>query len=180
MSSSRQSTDSLRAKVRHSINKVRDQRRVSMDVPERFQGEDNEEDATGIVEDNPGYAQQSLYGLIGATHSKSGLHLQGHFHPDSGSESGGETETEGSGRPDKIPSTAAGLSSDSRSNLDEQRRSPTPESSRHRKNKSEGKGLRSFLRPIRERSDSQPPDIMTHSGFLPAREKATREPERPA
>ncbi|KAK0890569.1 hypothetical protein LTR02_014611 [Friedmanniomyces endolithicus] len=118
MSSSRQSTDSLRAKVRHSINKVRDQRR----------GEDNEEDATGIAEDNPGYAQQSLYGLIGATHSKSGLHLQGHFHPDSGSESGGETETEGSGRPDKIPSTAAGLSSDSRSNLDEQRRSPTPES----------------------------------------------------
>ncbi|KAK0303970.1 Sterol 3-beta-glucosyltransferase [Friedmanniomyces endolithicus] len=180
MTSSRQSTDSLRAKVRHSINKVRDQRRVSMDVPERFQGEDNEEDATGIAEDNPGFAQQSLYGLIGATHSKSGLHLQGHFHPDSGSESGGETETEGSGRPDKIPSTAAGQSSDSRSNLDEQRRSPNPESSRHRKNKSEGKGLRSFLRPIRERSDSQPPDIMTHSGFLPAREKATREPERPA
>ncbi|TKA66206.1 hypothetical protein B0A55_08625 [Friedmanniomyces simplex] len=180
MASSRQSTGSLKAKVRQGINKVRDQRRVSMDVPERFQIEDNEEDVTAVNEDNQGYAQQSLYGMIGATHSRSGLQLQGHFQPDSGSESGGETETEGSGRNSKVPSTAASQASSNRSSVDEQRQSPKPEASRHRKNKSEGKGLRSFLRPIRERSDSQPPEFMTHSGFLPAREKATEEPERPA
>ncbi|KAK4955303.1 Sterol 3-beta-glucosyltransferase [Elasticomyces elasticus] len=172
MASSRQSTGSLKAKVRKSIIKVRDQRRVSMEVPERFKIEDNEEDVTGTIEDSPGYVQQSLYGLIGATHSKSGLQLQGHFEPDSGSESGGEAEMDSGGRPGKMPSSGT-------TGLDEQRQSSKPESGRHRKNKSEAKGLRAFLKPIRERSDSEPPAEMSKSGFLPPREKAPEAPARP-
>ncbi|KAK3099060.1 Sterol 3-beta-glucosyltransferase, partial [Teratosphaeriaceae sp. CCFEE 6253] len=149
-----------------------------MDVPERFRGEDDEEDVTGLDEENQGYAQQSLYGLIGATHSESGLGMQGHFQPDSGSESEGETEAEGSGGNSKVPSTAASQASSGRSSLDEQRRSPKPDASRHRKNKTEGRMLK-LLRPIRERSDSQSQeqDMMSHSQFLPPKETVTEEPE---
>lgn len=181
MASTRQSTGSLKAKLGRTLSKTRAQRRVSMEVPDRFKEEDDEEeDVTGNAESNGGYVQQSLYGLIGAA-GQSRAELGAKFQPDSGSESEGDTETESSGRQSKVPSSIASQPSSGRSSTDEQRQAPRAESSRHRKNKPlESKLLRNFLKPIHERSDSQGQDPMTQSQFLPPREPAAEAPERPS
>jgi len=153
-----------------------------MQVPDRFTAEedDEEEDVTGNTQSNAGLGQQSLYGLIGQTR---GHFAAGNFQPDSGSESEGDTEVEGSGRLNKTPSASGGRVSSGRSSADEPRQTSKPESSGHRKAKlSETKLMRQFLKPIQERSSSSAPDQdpMTQSQFLPPKETTTEALERPS
>ncbi|KAK5115172.1 hypothetical protein LTR85_009930 [Meristemomyces frigidus] len=178
--STRQSKGSLKTLLNRKMSKRREKRRVSMELPDRFNEEDDEdEDVTANPDKNGGYIQQSLYGLIGAAgHSEEQFGTN--FQPDSGSESEGGTEIDGSGRQSKLPSNTGSQASSGRSSLDDRRPSPKPESSKHRKNKlSESTLLKQFLKPIRERSGSQAEDPMTQSQFLPPRESKVHAPERP-
>ena len=146
-----------------------------MEVPERFDvDDDDEEDGGRLAEDKPEtYMQQSMYGIIAAAQSQG--NFRSTLQPFSGSES--ESEGESSKGNSKDVSHATSEESSRRSSLDEkQARTSKPESSRHRKNKSDSKLLRSFLKPIRER---QSQDAMTHSQFLPPKESVAEGTERP-
>ena len=68
MASQRLSTGSLKPRGGKLQKKPPEGRRVSMEIPERFQVDDEEEEDAGKVsEDNPEtYVQQSVYGLIAA------------------------------------------------------------------------------------------------------------------
>lgn len=174
-------TASLKSNMSRRLTKLSERRRTSMEVPERFQVDDDEEeeDAARADESRPeAYVQQSMYGLITAAHSKGSFGAE--IQPDSDSDT--DTEVGGSKRNSRDVSRTASEESSRRTSLDEQHgRTPQPESRRHRKNKmSESKMLRSFLKPIRERSDSQPQDPMTHSQFLPPKDPVAAETQRPA
>ena len=87
----------------------------------------------------------------------------------------------GSKRNSRDASRTASEESSRRSSLDEKHGQAQRPESRHRKNKkSESKLLRSFLKPIRERSDSHGQDAMTQSQILPPKEPISEQPDRPA
>ncbi|KAK6388933.1 hypothetical protein LTR65_007214 [Meristemomyces frigidus] len=162
------------------MSKRREKRRVSMELPERFDEEDDaEEDVTGNPDSNGGYVQQSLYGLIGAA-GQSKAQFGVNFQPDSGSESEGDTEVDRIARPSKVLSNTGSQASSGRPSLEDWRPSPKLESSRVRKTKlSESTLMKQFMKPIRERSDSQAQEPMSQSQFLPPREAKTEAPGRP-
>lgn len=147
-----------------------------MDLPERFrrirdEEEEDVDDGTGLksIDKTTGmFAAQSMYGLLAATQSKP--NFQGQFQQDSGSDSEGETEDERAGKSDPPQPKSAEL---------------VPAKSKastkgHKKRLSDNKLVRSFLKPIRERGDSQGQDAMTQSQFLPPREKEPIPEEKPA
>ena len=178
MASQSLGTASLKPSGTRRLSKQPESRRVSMDLPERFKVDDeDEEDAGRVDENNPeAYVAQSMYGIIAAAHSKGNFKTP--LQPFSGSES--ESEGEGSKRNSKDVSRTVSEDSSEWSSLDEKQGRPSrPEGSRHRKNKM-SESLRSFLKPVRERSDSQTHDNMTHSQFLPQRDRVAEETDRPA
>ncbi len=142
-----------------------------MDIPERFREDDEEEeeDASRTDEQSPeAFVQQSMYGIIAAA-QKGGF--QSSLQPLSGSESDSEDDTSAArvqgkrkGKdPGRLVSEAEGTSSDVKT-------TPTTRSDlnrQHRKGKM-SESIRSFLRPIRERSDSNQ-DAMSQSQLLPAK-----------
>lgn len=140
-----------------------------MELPERFKvAEEDEEDGAKVDEDNPEtYAHQSMYGIIAAAHSK------GNFRSTLQPLSGSESDSEGEGGKTLDASRMTSNESSQSSSLENRRTSPA-EPSRHRKNKSENKLLRSFLKPVRERSGSHDQDPMSQSQFLPPRESVAQ------
>lgn len=158
------------------LSKIPERRAVSMDLPERFRVDDDEEDGAQGDENNPEtFVQQSMYGIIAAAHSKG--NFQPALQPLSGSES--ESEGEGSKRASRdISRPVSGESSDlSSADETKQTREKRPAGNRHRRNVSDS--IRSFLKPIRERGDSQSQDVMSQSQFLPPKEAVAEETERP-
>ena len=161
MASQSLGTATLRPGSARKLRKLSERGRVSMDLPERFRMDDeDEEDGGRVDEDNPEtYVQQSMYGIIAAAHSRA--NFKSTLQPFSGSES--ESEGEGSRRNSKDMSRFVSEDSSERSSLDEKQAHPSrADTSRHRKNKM-SESLRSYLKPIRERSDSlsQDPDTFT-------------------
>jgi sterol 3beta-glucosyltransferase len=146
-----------------------------MDIPERFKSDDEEEeeDAGKPDEKHPEtFVQQSMYGLIAAA-QKGGFH--GNLQPLSGSESESESEVEK--EKDKRKSKELGRTSSEEPSADG-RPSHRPEVTRHRKNKM-SESIRSLLKPIRERSDSQSQDAMSQSQLLPPKGSVAEDTDRP-
>lgn len=197
MASTRQSTGSLPSKSLGSkVIQKKDKRRVSMEIPERFREEDEDEenDGTGITEERGNlagaYVQQSVYGMIAAA-GQSRTDLQARWQPSAHDVSDSEGEAgehegvaSGSVRPAKAVSGVESQESSRKSSSDERQRRPEKDEKRgHKKRMSENKLLRSFLKPVRERSESQShdrPDPMTQSQFLPPREAVPEPLERPS
>ena len=168
---------SVRANSGRKLSKLPEGRKVSMELPERFKVDDDEEEDGGRVDgDRPeSYVQQSMYGMIAAAHSKGNLNTA--LPPLGGSES--ESEGDYSKRNSKDVSRTVSEVSSETSGLDQRNvQGSRPEASQNRRNKMSG-SLRSFLKPVRERSDSQAQDRMTHSQLLPQKEPVAEETDRP-
>ena len=182
MASTRQDTSALPARDARKLMKSPGIRRISMELPDRFKVDDDEKDGAENAEDKPALVQQSVYGMIAAA-GQSRAQIRPQFRVDSGSDSEDGAEQESSpSRQKQASSKSTGQVSGREPSLDEAPKpnASRPESSRHRKNKlSENKLLRSFLKPIRERSDSRS-DPMAQSQFLPPREATADQTERPA
>lgn len=171
-------TATLRQGGSRKLSKIPERRTTSMDLPERFrvdEDEEEEEDAAQGDEDNPEtFVQQSMYGIIAAAHSTG--NFKPALQPLSGSES--DSEGEGSKRASKdISWTVSGESSEISSADEKQAREKRPGGNRHRRHVSDS--IRSFLKPIRERGDSQSQDVMSQSQFLPPKESVAEETDRP-
>ena len=170
-------TASLRQGRERKLSKIPERRTASMDLPERFRvDDDEEEDGTQGDEENPEtFVQQSMYGIIAAAQSR------GDFKPSLAPFSGSESESEGEGskRASRDVSRAVSGESSELSSADEtQTREKRPDGNRHRRNKMSG-SLRSFLRPIRERGDSQSQDQMSQSQILPPKRGVAEGTDRP-
>jgi sterol 3beta-glucosyltransferase len=169
-------TASLRQGGGRKLTKIPERRTVSMDLPERFRVDDDEEEdgAQGDSENPETFVQQSMYGIIAAATSKG--NFKPSLQPFSGSES--ESEGEGSKRASRdISRTVSGESSDLSSADEKQTREKRPGGNRHRRHVSES--LRTLLKPIRERGGSQSQDVMSQSQFLPPKEIVVEETDRP-
>nr|POE93304.1 sterol 3-beta-glucosyltransferase [Quercus suber] len=150
------------ARQRHEFR----QPRTSMNIPERFEieDEDDEEDGAGNVEDNPALVQQSVYGMIFAGATKTNSHPQTD-QVDSGSESENNDDWQ-SKRSNKTSS---------RETFSQKGNAQAKGDVRQRKGM-----LRSPLRPVGEHSDSraQDNDAMTQSQLLPLKVAEGRALER--
>ena len=176
----------------------RDQRGFSINLPERFrQDEDaedddededeNEDDGTGVgnVNDNTIFAQQSMYGMLAATHSRA--NFPSRFQQDSGSESDEEQEeddNDNGGGTRKETSTNETRDSHKSSGWrsSKNHRISRTDSSQQRKNMLESKTVKSLLKPIDKEEDSHNQDTMTQSQFLPPRNDGSddRSPSPPS
>ncbi|UJO22200.1 Sterol 3-beta-glucosyltransferase [Fulvia fulva] len=156
---------------------------AAMDLPDRFKSDDDEDvdDGTGVAgQDGAMFAQQSMYGVLAATQSKAKLRFQ----QESGSESEGEDEevkrkrSEDTARPSPSGSGRTTPKQHERKKSSDGKKEKGEEK-RHRRKLSENKLVRSFLKPIRERADSNVPDPMSQSQFLPPRKEEAVEDARP-
>lgn len=148
---------------------------TSVQLPPQFQGVDEDEDDGRDGADDPVFQGRSLYGMIAQAGEIGSFAQRWQQETDSDSEGGGD----GGERRSQEMSPQTGKSS----SLEEKGPTQPAEASdsrKHRKGLSETRLLRSFLKPIRERSDSQTQDPMTHSQFLPPREEPIDVPERPS
>src|ERR1700759_254192 len=86
-------TASLRQGRERKLSKIPERKTASMDLPERFRVEDDEEEdgAQGDEENPETFVQQSMYGIIAAAQSR------GDFKPSLPPFSGSESESEGEG-----------------------------------------------------------------------------------
>ena len=150
-----------------------------MVLPDRFQEEDEDEvDGAENKEGGVGFVQQSVYGMIAAAGQSNGQ-LPQRFQPDSGSDSEADGETDGSGKQGKTGALVVKDTTRKSSDVEPASSNTKAEGKAHRKGTpSESKLLRNFLKPIRERSDSQASDSMSQSQFLPPRETSDDAPER--
>ncbi|EME80828.1 glycosyltransferase family 1 protein, partial [Pseudocercospora fijiensis CIRAD86] len=158
---------------------------TSMDVPDRFKNDDDEkdvDDGTGVNEDDdnrPIFAQQSMYGIIAATRSKPDF--QTSFQPDSESDSDEHSSTRRKSmdapkrRKEKDAQKMKARSEPQKS----AKKAEDISGWKDGRKSSEFKLARSFLKPMRERSDSQGQghDPMTQSQFLPPRGEEHAETE---
>ncbi|KAF7192759.1 Sterol 3-beta-glucosyltransferase [Pseudocercospora fuligena] len=153
----------------------RDRSIMDMDLPERFKNDDDGkdvDDGTGVNEDDdnrPIFAQQSMYGIIAATRSKPDF--QTSFQPDSESDSD-EHDSRRRKSMDVVKRPKEKDAQNMKAKSEPQKsvkKSEDKSTSKHRRKLSESKLVRSFLKPVRERSDSQGHDPMTQSQFLPPR-----------
>ncbi|KAK3708966.1 Sterol 3-beta-glucosyltransferase [Vermiconidia calcicola] len=162
-----------KASTSRKLSKRAERRKVRMEIPECFRGEDEgEEDGGQPEENNPeAYIQQSMYGVIAAAHSKGNLRTT--LQPLSGSES--ESESEGNKGSKKEAQRTVSETVRERSTMaKKQGKASSPSTSRHRKNKM-SESLRGMLKPVRERSDTQNPDAMSRSQYLPPKESTVAE-----
>ncbi len=147
-----------------------------MEIPERFKVDDEEEEdaAKTRAEGVPGeFVQQSMYGIIAAAHGKGKFGAALQVGSGSESESEGEEGVVNVGKKGKEIRRSGSEEGDGKASI-------RPEPTRHRKNKM-SESIRSLLRPIRERSDSQTQDPMSQSQLLPPKGGAAAEDnERPA
>ncbi|EME42428.1 glycosyltransferase family 1 protein [Dothistroma septosporum NZE10] len=156
---------------------------AAMDLPDRFKSDDDEDvdDGTGMAgQDGPMFAQQSMYGVLAATQGKANFRFQ----QESGSESEGEDEESKRKRSEDAVRPSAGGSGRSTPRQHERKKSSDSkkdkgEEKRRRRKLSETKLVRSFLKPVRERVDSNAPDPMSQSQFLPPRKEEAYEDLQP-
>ncbi|KAF2764195.1 hypothetical protein EJ03DRAFT_355973 [Teratosphaeria nubilosa] len=173
-------TSSKRERVARRISKSRERsrKRVSMNVPDRFkQDDEEEEDVTGTAQ--KGHVQQSLYGVISAATKQKGTEMgrAGMAGLDLGVDSeDSDSDIEAAGESSSRPGSA-------RSNVEERKAASKSEGSarekeaKHKKNKL---SLRALMKPNRERRDSQGDDAMTQSQFLPPQPTMDRDEGRHA
>lgn len=156
----------------------RQRQRVSMELPERFQNSDDEEEVdAGRVDD--AFAAQSVYGML-AQAQKSRPDLTAKLSTRRGHQSESESEDEEEGkRGSREGVRATGAAGVGELRAEERKGKETSGVSKgHKKRMSESKLLRSFLKPIRERSDSHGQEAMSQSQILPPRESEAEEEQR--
>ena len=172
-------SSSVKAKVGRKLVKKRKEHpgRLSMDLPARFKQEDEEHDDGADAAQSVQIGQASLYGMFAASQSKSTLKTR--WQPESPEDS--ETE-ESNTRKSQDVSQPASERSSKRPSVDERQRvvASLEVGKGHRKRLSENKLLKPFMKPIRERSQSQGQDQMTQSQFLPPKAELPEVLERPS
>ncbi|KAK5115722.1 hypothetical protein LTR62_000811 [Meristemomyces frigidus] len=164
-----QSTPSLRAKASPGIGRHRQNK---MAIPDRFRGEDDEEDVTGTDRNKPDYMHKSVYGLIGAHFPSFGLdRLPGLFEADGGSDSEGQTDSEGRATKVEAPFTAT-QSTSARTSLEEHR--PQPAQPTKQRLVGAASNKRAVVKTVRHRTGSDDEEPMIESQILPSKEPAER------
>ncbi|KAI7164919.1 glycosyltransferase family 1 protein [Hortaea werneckii] len=177
----RSSASSFRARPGRNSSRSPDRHSMGVQIPARFTvgEEDEEEDVTGRAEPSARSVQQSFYGMLGAAGQKQ-MGRTG-FWPDSGSESDGDIELEGSDKAGRASSPGGSRPSSAMPGSEEQAGSSQRSLTRQSKSKiSDTSQLRRKLKPVRERAGSiGGEDQMSQSQFLPPREPQIEAPERP-
>ncbi len=165
------------------LPKTGKRRAFSMDLPERFKNDEeedaSEEDAAKPDEAHPeALIQQSMYGVIAAAHIKGAV--QANFQQDSGSDTDLEAESSKRNSRDlsQIDRTDSGATSAQR---EQQTRQGNTGSRRHQKSgTTEDRASQALHNTPPGRRKSPQQDLMTHSQILPSKNTVPTKLDRPA